>query len=205
MNQLAFFDRLPQQPAPDADWSPDDWETPDAVARAVASLVRTQDCPAYPRDRVIVEAGAGTGQVARYLPSGSHAVELQPLRAERGRQRAPHCQWHFDDFLTWEGVEAGTVDLVIGNPPFSRAADFINRGLELLAPRGRVVFVLPCDTFHKPTFLDALACPVVVSDRRLVGRVAFLQNGKPYAKRQCYDSIFIIQRSNNMDLGIIWL
>jgi SAM-dependent methyltransferase len=199
MHQLSLI-----EPALEPGWTNDDWQTPAAVAKVLASHVNLTD-HARPIDHTIVEAGAGTGQIARFLPEGSHAVELKPHRLEQGRQRAPHCHWHQADYLTWG--EPGTVDLVIGNPPFTRIVEFINHSFELLQPRGRLVFLAPCDTFHKPTLLEAIPQPFYLSEQRLVGRIAYLgPDGKPQRGRQVYDSIFTLwPLPSPHPNGIIWV
>ena len=193
MTQLSLLESPPPVAAADPSWStwrsPDDWETPKPVARAIAGHINLTD-RCRPIDRVIVEAGAGTGAIARFLPHDTHCVESNPARVEMGKAIAPHCKWHGADFLEWEHLEDGTVDLVIGNPPFSQAAAFLSRAMELIHDRGRVIFLLPCDTVHKPTFLSAVGGCFTHAASPVVGRIAYLKDGRAVAGRQVYDSIF---------------
>lgn len=185
--QLSLID---PPPPTEHKWTPDDWQTPPRVAKQLASHINTTD-RSRPIDRVIVDAGAGSGAIAQHLPTGTHAVELSEARVYQGQRSAPHCHWHQADFLTWG--EPGTADLIVANPPFSCIVEFINRSFTLLKPRGRMVFVAPCDTFHKPTVLEAIPAPAHIAEHRIIGRVAYLgPDGKPHRGRQVYDSIFTL-------------
>jgi hypothetical protein len=189
-------------------WTSDDWETPDDIARLLASRVHDGSDPCLPADRVIIDAGAGSGRITQFLPPGTHAIEGKASRVEAGRLRAPDAVWHHADFLTWAGVEDGTADLVIGNPPFSVAPEFINRGLELVKPgKGRVVFLLPCDTLHKPeATLSRIRHDFYHSTLSIPGRVGYLKAGKPVkTNRQVYDSIFTFRRWSgpNPDIAVL--
>lgn len=201
MQQLTL---IPQTALPDG-FTADDYETPDNVARLIAAEVRDGSTPGLPVDRVIVDAGAGSGQIAQFLPPGAHCVEAKGSRVAAGKLKAPRCTWHHDDFLTWSGVEFGTVDLVIGNPPFSVAAEFLNRAFDLIHNRGRVVFLLPCDTLHKPEgFLGKVRYHFTHTDRPVVGRVAYLRNGRPIKGRQVYDSIFTFWSYPTPNPALLW-
>jgi len=183
---------LPEFDAPKTWETEDDWETPTAEAKMVASLVLGSD-------KIIVDVGAGTGNITRFLPPGTVAVEANPKRHALGLQRVPHADWRCADFLTLKGL-AGVVDLVIGNPPFSLLVALINYSFdELLAPGGRIVFLLPGDTFHKPTIVDGIKTPFALGERKVIGRISYLKDGKPQRGRQIYDSIFILRRSGETD------
>lgn len=193
--QLSLLDVPPAPVATDPTWgtwkTSDDWEAPDSVARAIAAEVRDGSIPGLPRDRVIIDAGAGCGQISQFLPAGSICIESNLARVALGQLKAPHCVWHQANFLTWDFEADTAADLVIGNPPFSLAAEFLNHALELIHDRGRVVFLLPCDTVHKPeAFLAKIKFDFTHSDRPIVGRIAYLRDGRPVAGRQVYDSIF---------------
>lgn len=194
---------IPQTELPD-DFTGDDWETPDHIARLIAAEVNLTD-PVRNLDHVIIEAGAGSGQIAQFLPTGTHCIEAKRSRVERGKLKAPNCTWYHADFLQWDALEPGTVDLVIGNPPFSLAADFLNKALDLIHNRGKVVFLLPCDTLHKPEgFLDKVHGGFIHSTWPIVGRIAYLKNGVPHRGRQVYDSIFLFWKYSKSDPSLFW-
>ena len=132
----------------EADFTSDDWETPDDIAQKMASLIQ-------PLDRRILEPAAGTGQIAKFLPRNTFCCEIKSSRVQIGREKAPHCHWVQYDFLTlalglsvleqlgspWQGC-----DLLVTNPPFSRCISFIEQGLKLLNrdnPKARLLYLLP--------------------------------------------------------------
>jgi hypothetical protein len=59
----------------EAEFTSDDWETPDSVAKAIASLV-------LPSDFDILEPAAGRGQIAKYLPR-DRRVTLNEIKVNR--------------------------------------------------------------------------------------------------------------------------
>jgi predicted RNA methylase len=106
------------------DFTSDDWETPDPVALKIASLV-------LPTDKRIIEPAAGTGQIAKFLPTRSNprvkAIELKPGRCTLGAQKAPNCDWYNEDFFSLARqfeAEQTRFDLFTGNPPFSLGMKF---------------------------------------------------------------------------------
>lgn len=170
-----------------AEFTPDDWETPDWLAQEIAAhLVRpafgvnTQSC--------IVEVGAGNGAISRYLPKGTHCIEQRQSRYQVGRSNAPLCQWHYSDFLQWECDRP--VDAIVGNPPFSVVTGIINHGFSLLKPGGFLLLLMPGDTLHKPTIIEEIKQPFLFDIRPVVSRVAYIKNGRTVVGRQIYDSLF---------------
>jgi len=176
---------------PKALWTcSDDYETPEPEAKQLAALVGNP----Y---GAVIDAGAGTGNISRFLPKGTICLETNPLRLAMGRDRAAHCEWVKDDFTLWSPKRHGLnyVSVVAGNPPFSLALDFINHALSIIHPHyGRVVFILPSDTFNKVHIQNGICFPYRIS--RVVylkGRVSYLKNGKPQSGRQIADNIWTIQ------------
>ncbi len=128
-----------------SNWTPDDWQTPDAVARAMAQLVT-------PSDYFILEPAAGTGQIAKYILDPYFqsilCLDINQSRVDKGRYNAPDCTWLVADFLHDEIEPATRFDLIITNPPFSQCVEFIERSLTLLNPdnpQARLIFLLPLD------------------------------------------------------------
>jgi len=167
----------------------DDYETPDRIARYMASLIR-------PHEHFIIEPSAGTGNISAHLPDGSHCVERNPARWAIGSTKQPQHHWVCADYLGFEPdvIMNRGADVVIGNPPFSLWVEFLNHSLQLIHRRGRVLFLGPCDTFHKPSTLKALAEPVTVNPMPIVGRVAYMRDGVAMQGRQIYDSVFEVTR-----------
>ena len=91
----------------------------------------------------ILEPSAGNGQIVRVLREGGYdnridAVELRP--EERGTLEALADNVTIGSFFDYE-PDCG-YDVIIGNPPYSLALDFINKSLELLHPGGLLIFPL---------------------------------------------------------------
>lgn len=91
----------------------------------------------------ILEPSAGNGQIVKVLREGGYdnridAVELRP--EERGTLEALADNVTIGSFFDYE-PDCG-YDVIIGNPPYSLALDFINRSLELLHPGGLLIFLL---------------------------------------------------------------
>jgi len=51
-------------------------------------------------------------------------------------------QVFIEDFLSLDKEKFQRYDVIIGNPPYSLAKEFIDKSLELLAPGGRLIFLL---------------------------------------------------------------
>lgn len=175
----------------------DDWETPDRIARFMGSLVKSTDLQ-------ILEPAAGTGQIAQYLPEMTLCIEINPLRFEIGAARHSDQDWMRADFLASSIPEFLKVrdrypfDLIITNPPFSLAIEFIERSLSLLNPANsdaRLLFLLPTDFFQSggrnATFQKMNAH--IHHKYEIVNRVAYLKNGIPKDDRQIYDAVYDIR------------
>lgn len=104
----------------------------------------------------ILEPSAGNGQIVKVLREGGYdnridAVELRP--EERGALEALADNVTIGSFFDYE-PDCG-YDVIIGNPPYSLALDFINKSLELLHPGGLLIFLL------RTNFLEREALQVV--------------------------------------------
>lgn len=171
------------------EWSADDWQTPNNVAKMMSKLI-------LPSDLNILEPCAGIGQIAQFLPLHAYCNEIKANRYDIGKTKGH--KWFNLDFLAVSEWDC-RFDLIITNPPFSLCMEFIERSLSLLNidnPNSRLIFLLPLDW----------NCPKGRSDKwkhinahifaeyRIVGRVAFLdKTGSPQARRQCSDAVFDIR------------
>lgn len=184
----------------EAGFTADDWETPDDVACRMAGLVR-------PSDLRILEPAAGSGQIAKYLPSGSFCCEIKSNRVALGQKKAPQCHWKQYDFFTLaielirlnEKNEARYgCDVIITNPPFSKAIEFIEQGLTLLNrdnSNARLLYLLPidfCSSIKRGMAFKALDCHVY-HEYRIMNRIAYIRGGKSVKGRQIYDAVFDIR------------
>lgn len=164
-------------------FTPDDWETPDWLAKAIASEV--SDC------QTVIEVGAGRGRISKYLPPISHCLEINRHRFRQGQKNAPQCIWHCSSFFDFR--LPAPVDAVVGNPPFSRIAEVISHALTLIHPQGKIVLLMPCDTMHKTETLAAIALPFQFTAKPIVGRVGYIKDGVAFNQRRVYDSIFTLR------------
>jgi hypothetical protein len=197
-----------------AEFTSDDYETPDDVAKAMATLV-------LPTDKNILEPFAGTGQIVKYLPSDRiiDVVEIKRTRIEKMLLGVLNfnsiCNMDFFDL----DCETRKYDLIITNPPFSLCMEAISHSLKLLNPdnpNSRLLFLIPLDTFasqgrsEKLKNLDAHIHHTHLIPRRIdylkdgepmskcqktVNGIPQFKNGKPIKNsgRQCYDAVFDIR------------
>jgi phospholipid N-methyltransferase len=201
----------PQQPSlfgeveVEADWDSDSWETPDWLAQKMANLV-------LPTDRRILEPAAGTGQIAKYLPQSRDVFVLcNELKTSRFSRLSSSLYHHFvqGDFLSWDSQKCDRFDLTITNPPFSLAIEFIEQGLQCLNPNyehARLLYLLPvdfCQTIANYRVLNKLDCHIH-HEYRIVGRVPYLQNGKPVSGRQVNDCVFDIRPGRQNSTVTLW-
>lgn len=96
---------------------------------------------AYPGESIL-EPSAGNGIIikslrdAGYATNYTHAVEIRPEEQKKLRNLADTVR--IGSFLD----ESQKFDVIIGNPPFSLAQQFVDKSLELLNPGGRLIFLL---------------------------------------------------------------
>lgn len=138
---------------PDAERNANDaYFTPAPLALAICrELQRRIMAPG-----MILVPGAGEGAFLRaagtvWPEARQHGLDLDPKLA--GMLKA--------DFLTFEPSDLGGVyDLIIGNPPFDLAEEFVHQSFKHLAPRGHLAFLL------RLTFLGSQGRAERIWDRR---------------------------------------
>jgi hypothetical protein len=195
-----------------AEFTSDDYETPDDVAKAMATLV-------LPTDKNILEPFAGTGQIVKYLPSDRNLdlVELKGSRYTQLIKLKNHCFTYNGSFF--EFIHGNEYDLIVTNPPFSLCMEAISHSLKLLNPdnpTARLLFLIPLDTFasqgrsEKLKSLDAHIHHTHLIPKRIdylkddepmskcqktINGIPQFKNGKPIKNsgRQCYDAVFDIR------------
>ena len=101
--------------------------------------------PDLDKAEFILEPSAGNGNIIKALRDRNItgiSIEAMELREEeRENLEALADVVTIGDFLK-DDTEYIEYDLIIGNPPYSLAQEFIDRSLELLAPGGRLIFLL---------------------------------------------------------------
>lgn len=92
---------------------------------------------------LILEPSAGNGAIIKALRNRgykNHIVAIE-LREEERENLIGHADSVGTlDFL--KDPDLGKFDVIIGNPPYSLAQEFIDKSLSLLRPGGRLIFLL---------------------------------------------------------------
>lgn len=106
----------------------DFYETPSWCVESIAQHV--------PFRGTIIDAGCGTGGITIPLLSMDRVITIcavdssaDRLEILRSRTNDPRLTTHHDDFTTWD--HGAHCDMVVMNPPFNQALDFVQHGLEL--------------------------------------------------------------------------
>lgn len=91
--------------------------------------------------RVVLDLGAGAGvfgQAARAVWPAARLVAVEIRASER-----VHLRQHFDEVLVDDATTCRLpqADLVVSNPPFTRAARLAERALDIVRPGGAVGFL----------------------------------------------------------------
>ena len=90
----------------------------------------------------MLEPGAGSGNIIKTLQKygdfSIDAVEIRPEEAQHLQDLGVNVI--IDDFLSMDLGKK--YDLIIGNPPFNQAIEFVEKCLGLLKPGGRLIFLL---------------------------------------------------------------
>jgi hypothetical protein len=190
----------------------EDYETPDWLSKVMSSLT-------LPTDREILEPFAGSGQIAKYLPSDRliECIEIKYPRFLEGKNNASYATWlngnFFNDISKWG------CDLIITNPPFSVCVEAIAKSLELLndCHNSRLLFLMPLDwncsqkrakdwgalnahihhVYPIADRVDYLKDGIFMSKKqKIVNGVPQFKKGKPVMNsgRQCYDAVFDIRK-----------
>lgn len=170
--------------------------TPAKVARFLGDLVDAGE--------KVVELGAGEGAISYWLPEGTVCLEILEHRVKRGKEAAPHVEWHQADclspaFLRWMLVQgvAHSFDVVVSNPAFELGLCFLYVALQLLSfsEQAHIIFLLPSDFFEGSaarTRVYKLLQLRVVTEYKL-GHLGFYEDKRSAEKKSC-DSLFVLER-----------
>ena len=118
----------------------DFYETPIAVCERAMPVV-----PMVSPDALVLDAGAGTGhwgKVMRDLYPDVYIDGIDIRDVAKPEGNAYDGWFPNKDFLSVSRAEMGTYDVVLGNPPFSQAEQFIRHAHGLISPDGVVAFLL---------------------------------------------------------------
>ena len=106
--------------------------------------------PTFDDDIFILEPSAGNGNIIKALRARGiigrviEAIELREEEREKLVELADVVT--IGNFLEVKPMYL-RYDLIIGNPPYSLAQEFIDKALELLAPGGRLILLLRLNFF----------------------------------------------------------
>jgi hypothetical protein len=111
------------------------YPTPSPVC--TASVTKLADLGINPH--FILDVGAGDGVWGKAARSQWSGAEVSGVEVRDLPQPAAYDIWHISRF---EDMKPGCYDLILGNPPFKSADQFIHHGLRQLLPGGYLVFLL---------------------------------------------------------------
>lgn len=198
--QGSIFDLMPEQEQEYfrnqaiEEFTPDDWETPDWLAKVMASMLT-------PKDWRVCELTAGSGNIAKHIPIlGTDCIEFKRYRYLKGLSNAPHCNWYNQNALEWN--PGYRYDAIVTNLPFSIGLPLLKHGLEnLLKPDGRFLLLAPIDYFASVERSKAFRQidAHIYRKHEIVNRVAYEKEGVPFDERQIYDAIYDIRPGKDED------
>jgi hypothetical protein len=114
------------------------YPTPKGLAQAMVS--RTWSWLG-PRAKDVLDPGAGGGVFGEVMKR--HEPDATVVGVELDKTLEPHPAydyWYSEDYLTWQTDMR--FNLIIGNPPYSLAEEFIRKSFTLLRDEGAIVFLL---------------------------------------------------------------
>jgi hypothetical protein len=166
--------------------------TPVAVARYMASFAQGR----------CADVMAGNGNITRFLPAGTLAVELVQCRSDAGTQRAPLATWlcadMFSELFIRTCVRRERFDTIFSNPAFEFAIPALYVASLMLRagnPAARLVFLLPTDFFEgslKRRRLYRLLNLSIESEHK-VGRWCYYPERPRAPQKLTCDSVFIFR------------
>lgn len=136
----------------------DDYPTPLPLAKACVGVALDWLTAYKTVTRInVLDVGAGTGVWGKALAEDSRCANFfRPdfatgLRLEgveinkRYRPAGVYTHWHKSNFLKWDldgESERVSYDLIMGNPPFKLAREFVDHALPLLKGQGSILALL---------------------------------------------------------------
>lgn len=157
----------------------DYYPTPDDVADRVVAL-----CSGHAVSGDVLEPSAGSGAFIRAVRKWMPSARVTAVEPDQNRWPALHAEgdalrlYPFALETLSDSVPDERWDLIIGNPPYSLAEQHVRLCLSLLAPAGRLVFLLRL-SFLESTKRAALFREKPLSDVYVFSkRPSFTNDGK---------------------------
>jgi hypothetical protein len=118
----------------------DHYPSPQALAdRAVRELLR----PPFAHRPVVIDPGAGTGVWGEAIGKRWGEAEIYGIECDPKYPAHPfYDDWYVRDYLDPALRTTGTLEIVVGNPPYGLAEEFVRRSLSLLHETGQLLFLL---------------------------------------------------------------
>lgn len=104
------------------------------------------DIYGYPKNMTILEPSAGNGNfinvIRQHDPTTTNTIDAIEIREEE-KENLLACADNvsIESFLSAD-LPRNKYDLVIGNPPFMYALEFVEKSLDIVKPDGKVIFLL---------------------------------------------------------------
>jgi len=160
----------------------DVYETPEKLAlRCVAEFYNIES---------VLDPGAGSGVWGRAVRTLHHNAVIYGLDVRDIPRPMEYFSWITNDYLSWH--TNAKFDLIIGNPPFILAEEFIFHSRQFLNPYGHIAFLLPTQFQHtvgRGTGLFTVYKPQLIYS--LMQRPNFTgPEGEPLGKANTDDYIF---------------
>ncbi len=117
----------------------------------------------------VLEPAAGEGAIVKEILAANPRLKLQAVEIDevRGKKAAKLCPTTNANFLTWQ--PRSKFDLIVTNPPFALAMDFVQASLPLLTPTGTCAMLLRLNwlaSMKRAAFLTRYCPDVYVLPRR---------------------------------------
>lgn len=160
------------------------YETPSGVCDAALATVFAD------ADSRILDVGAGSGAwgraARRRWPKAF--IEGVDLVSPETIDKVVYNVWSEGDFLTLPDVDE-QFDLVVGNPPFNLAEEFVHRGLACLKPNGQMHLLLRLNFLEGVNRRATMWSTTPLSDVRVFSkRISFTQDGRTDAAAYAFFS-----------------
>jgi 16S rRNA G1207 methylase RsmC len=101
--------------------------------------------PHLKKPKILLEPACGDGAMTKIFKKHWPDVKIYGFELNQERAKLADIELLGDNFLTKESLEIGkklAPDLIITNPPFKHALEFVQQSLKMVAPDGKVIMLL---------------------------------------------------------------